>query len=140
MRSIALLALVTAPVLYGQAKPAVKEVPITQTPAADGPAMYKEYCAVCHGPQGKGDGPAAAALKTVPGNLTMLAARNNGKYPEARVAAMIEGKTGVPAHGSREMPMWGTLFKSLGSGGDNAGLAAIRVRALVKYVETLQAR
>lgn len=35
--------------------------------AVDGANLYRAYCASCHGKNGKGDGPVAAALKaTVP--------------------------------------------------------------------------
>jgi mono/diheme cytochrome c family protein len=38
-----------------------------------GAQMFKEYCAVCHGPGGKGDGTVATALKVPPPDLTTLA-------------------------------------------------------------------
>lgn len=39
--------------------------------AAAGKAKYDSLCAGCHGIGGKGDGPAAAALKPSPANLTI---------------------------------------------------------------------
>jgi mono/diheme cytochrome c family protein len=123
-----------------QGTPKIKEVPIKSTPVADGAAMYAEYCAVCHGATGKGDGPAAPALKTAPGNLTMLSQRNNGKFPEMQVQSMIEGKIGVTAHGTREMPVWGPLFKYLGTSGNGTSSALLRVKNLTDYVKTLQTK
>jgi hypothetical protein len=46
---------------------------------ADGPAMYRDYCAACHGSSGKGDGPASVALKAPATDLTRLAANNRGR-------------------------------------------------------------
>ena len=50
-----------------------KKVSIQPTPAASGQSMFNENCAVCHGTAGKGDGPAANALKKRPADLTQLA-------------------------------------------------------------------
>ena len=59
------------------------------------------YCATCHGPGGKGDGPTAAALKTEPSDLTLLSRRTGGTYPRSRIEAFVMGVgRAVPAHGS----------------------------------------
>jgi len=34
-----------------------------------GEQVYQQYCQVCHGPQGKGDGPVGMSLKPPPANL-----------------------------------------------------------------------
>jgi len=51
-------------ILAGQSAPQIKKTPVKETSAASGKEMYVQYCASCHGKEGKGDGPAAAALKT----------------------------------------------------------------------------
>lgn len=61
-------------------KPEIKKVPITRTPAESGSAMFSEYCAVCHGKDAKGSGPAAPALRVAPPDLTTLAKKNNGEF------------------------------------------------------------
>lgn len=38
---------------------------------AAGQALYEERCSSCHGPEGKGDGPAAAALDPKPADLAV---------------------------------------------------------------------
>jgi mono/diheme cytochrome c family protein len=112
----------------------IKKVPITRTSATSGQEMFVTYCAVCHGKDGKGDGPAVEALKGKPADLTQLAKKNGGKYPENHVVATISSVS-TPAHGSKEMPMWGPLFSSVSS---NQGEVHLRVANLTRYIETLQ--
>jgi mono/diheme cytochrome c family protein len=78
-----------------QQKKIIKKVPMKQTAASSGEEMYREYCAVCHGKAGKGDGPAASEFKVPPPDLTTLAKNNNGKFPSDRVAAVL--RLGTPA-------------------------------------------
>ena len=68
---------------------------------------YYRLCAVCHGEQGRGDGPMARVLKTPPPNLTLLAKNNGGHFPFLSVLEMIDGRNMIAVHGSREMPVWG---------------------------------
>jgi len=119
-----------------QPKTGIKHVPIKQTSPASGAEMYKTYCAVCHGTDGKGNGPAAEALKTPPSDLTTLASRNEGKYPSLKIAAIIRGEAVLAAHGSKEMPIWGNLFWTM-SGGHEAEVQQ-RVSNLNRYIESLQ--
>ena len=96
------------------------------------------YCAVCHGTDGKGGGPAASALKVPPTDLTVLSKNNGGKYPALKVSASIRGESATPAHGSKEMPVWGTLFWSMSQG--HEGEVQERVTNLTHYIETLQVK
>ena len=114
----------------------IKHVSVKQTSPASGVEMFKSYCAACHGAAGKGDGPAASALKVPPADLTALAAKNGGKYPSMKVSAVIRGEEVPAAHGSKEMPIWGNLFWGM-SGGHEAEVQQ-RVANLNKYIETLQ--
>src|SRR5690349_8361138 len=79
------------------AKPKVQHVPMPAALAASGKAMFKAYCASCHGESGKGDGPAAPALNKPPSDLTMLSKNNSGKFPEARVESLLKGQATVTA-------------------------------------------
>ena len=119
-------------------KPVVKKVPAAQTSAASGKEMYVSYCASCHGVAGKGDGPAVAALKVAPPDLTTLSHRNQGKFPGAHVAQSIKGDMTMPAHGSKEMPVWGPVFSSLNKG--DQALVQLRISNLTKYIEAMQAK
>jgi len=121
-----------------QPKTTIKHVPIKQTSAASGEEMYTAYCAACHGKDGKGDGPAASALKVPPTDLTMLSSNNGGKYPAFKVSSVIKGEDVVAAHGTRDMPVWGKLFWTISDGSDAQVLQ--RVANLNKYVESLQTK
>ena len=120
------------------AKPEIKHVPATYTNPAAGKEMYDSYCASCHGVDGKGEGPAASALKTVPTNLTILATKNGGTFPQAHVAAVIQGAAMTAAHGSKEMPVWGPIFLTMGS--HSGAQVQLRVRNLTNYLESIQVK
>lgn len=121
-----------------QTAPTVKHVPITNTPSNSGKEMYYSYCAVCHGKDGKGNGPAASAMKVPPTDLTLLAQKSGGKYPASHVAAVIKGQASTPSHGSQDMPVWGPLFSSISQG--HEGQVQQRITNLVSYIESLQAK
>lgn len=125
----------SASVAESQAQPTIKRV--TAQPAAmDGKAMFDQYCAVCHGKAAKGDGPAAAALKKSPPDLTRISDRNGGVFPELKVSRYIQGLDEVESHGTRDMPMWGDVFKSL----DTPDTARRRIFALVEHLRGLQTK
>ena len=135
---VAVSAFVVAQDAPAQTAPTVKHVPITNTPSNSGKEMFNSYCAVCHGKDGKGDGPAASALKTPPIDLTALAQKNGGKYPAPHVAAVIKGQATTPSHGSQDMPVWGPLFSSISQG--HEGQVQQRITNLVTYIDSLQAK
>ena len=102
-----------------------------------GRESFQFYCAPCHGADGRGAGPTAAALKTRPADLTTLARRNDGAYPRERVLDFVTG-AGRPlaAHGSSDMPVWGPIFRGLDPSDARVDR---RVDNIVEYVESLQA-
>jgi mono/diheme cytochrome c family protein len=102
--------------------------------------LYASYCAGCHGRDGKGDGPVARALNTPPTDLTTIARRNGGQFRASIVAATLNGTRPIEpssAHGSSEMPIWGSIFRQLDA---KETVANTRVDNLVKYVESIQVR
>ena len=121
-----------------QNAPAVKHVPITNAPPNSGKEMFNSYCAVCHGKDAKGGGPAASAMKTPPIDLTLLAKNNGGKYPAPHVAAVMRGQAMTASHGSQDMPVWGPLFSSISQG--HEAQVQQRIANLVEYVGTLQTK
>jgi mono/diheme cytochrome c family protein len=82
-----------------------------------GKREYDANCAVCHGAAGKGDGPFSGLgdQKQTPADLTLLARKNNGVFPFARVYEFIDGTQVVKAHGTREMPIWGADYRVKGA-------------------------
>ncbi|MBI3756804.1 MAG: cytochrome c [Deltaproteobacteria bacterium] len=76
-----------------------------------GVMLYHAHCASCHGEQGRGDGMVGKALRTPPSDLSLLAQRNGGVFPEAQVSEFIDGVREVGAHGPRTMPVWGLNFQ-----------------------------
>jgi len=135
---VALVVLVVGFAILGaDTQPVVKNVSPTPTSPASGKDMFVAYCAVCHGTDAKGGGPAAAALKTPPRNLTQLAAKSGGKFPEIRVYGVIRGDVEAPAaHGSKNMPVWGNVFQSMSH--DNGAGMQQRVTNLTAYIKSLQ--
>ena len=109
----------------------------TAADAKAGEAVYDKSCKSCHGADGRGSGPAGAALKVAPPDLTRLTSRNHGKYPEFRVFASIQGDPNMPvSHGSKELPVWGDVFQSM-SHADGAATQK-RVANLTAYIRSLQ--
>ena len=108
----------------------------------DGKTEYTNSCAVCHGPEGKGDGPLGDELMRRPADLTRLSKDNGGAFPYWRVFAMIDGRTMVPEHGDRDMPVWGRQFlpDDVRKYGPNAGeiVTEERIHELTGYIQTLQ--
>ena len=83
-----------------------------QTKPADfGQREYLASCATCHGADAKGSGPLRPYLTKSPGDLTVLAKKNGGILPAARMYAVIEGSQEVAGHGSRDMPAWGYNYR-----------------------------
>jgi len=119
----------------------IKKVPMSDTSPASGHQMYLRYCAACHGPDARGNGPAAPALRTRPADLTALARTNKGKFPALRVSNAILGDTASSAHPNRDMPDWGSFFESLA--GSRPGTpyrpeVQLRVANLNRYLKSVQ--
>ena len=78
-----------------------------------GKSEFQSSCASCHGADAKGKGPVSDQLKVSPADLTMLSKNNNGVFPADAIYQTIDGTKAVPAHGSREMPIWGERFNPI---------------------------
>lgn len=117
------------------AGPALAQSSARQANPTKGVDLYQRYCAVCHGKDGKGGGPAAAALKAVPTDLTRLSKSNGGKFPVGAVRQSLGGGSSTPAHGSAEMPIWGPVFRSMTP---DQNIAKLRVDNLLRYLESVQ--
>lgn len=115
---------------------AIKKVPIERSAPESGRQMYMDYCAVCHGQDGKGSGPAVSALKVPPTDLTKMARSAGGESPYFRVKSVLQFGTAVGAHGTTDMPVWGPLFRTVEKG--DASIVQLRLNNLAAYVESLQ--
>ena len=104
-----------------------------------GAPIFARYCSSCHGLTGRGDGPTAAALRTRPADLTAIAKRRNGAFPTGEIAKFIDGRFEYPAHGSREMPVWGTRFGSdVPDSETGESIARGNIASLVEYLKSIQ--
>jgi mono/diheme cytochrome c family protein len=104
-----------------------------------GISLYRTYCSTCHGREGQGDGPMADQLRYRPPDLTLLAQRNNGKYPADDVFRMIDGRKPLKGHGGPDMPIWGDAFKNAREGFDEASVKD-KIQAIVDYLAGIQSR
>lgn len=139
MSHIVVLAIFAASSAAAQdSQPQVKTAPARHTSPASGKEMFNSYCASCHGEDAKGDGPAAAALKATPADLTMLAKINGGKYPSMKVTSILRGQAKVVAHGTQTMPVWGPVFWKISQGKEAE--VQQRIANLNRYIESLQAK
>ena len=109
----------------------IKREPAPVTRPDSGAQMYHAYCASCHGVAGRGDGPAATALKTAPTDLTQLSSRYEGTFPKSDLEQVLTGQHGTEAHGTSDMPVWGYVFTMMGN-------ETLRVHNLSTYIESLQ--
>ncbi|MBI2828162.1 MAG: c-type cytochrome [Acidobacteria bacterium] len=102
---------------------------------------FRQFCAPCHGVDGKGHGPVAPVLTTPPTDLTSVKRRNMGVFPLATLEAMLTAATRLQtaahpmAHGSEQMPIWGPTFLAIDNG---PTLARARVANLLAYLESTQ--
>jgi mono/diheme cytochrome c family protein len=111
---------------------AVPAAAADETPSA-GERLYRRYCAACHGTEGRGDGPASAALSPRPPDLTRL------ESSEAELMRQIDGRRTIRAHGTAAMPVWGEVFEqSLIDEPHRRRTALLQVQTLADYVRRLR--
>ena len=113
--------------------------PVDLTLAELGRPYFQAYCASCHGIAGRGDGPAGVALRARPADLTQIAARRGGRFPDGEIAQFVDGRFAIAAHGSREMPVWGEVFsREIPESGVAESIARGKVLVLVEYLKSIQ--
>jgi mono/diheme cytochrome c family protein len=120
------------------AQTTIKKTPARYTNPASGQDMFKAYCASCHGLDGKGNGPAASAMKQPVPDLTQLSKKNAGKFPSDHIASVISGDTNSHSHGSADMPVWGPVFMGVSQG--HEGQVQLRIHNLGDYIASIQAK
>ncbi len=107
--------------------------------AESGEKLYQQFCASCHGQNGKGNGPASLALRKTPSNLRQISKRRKGQFPVPEILEYIDGRSIPSSHGSREMPVWGRTFSAkVGGGSIGEEVASGEMSALVEYLRSIQ--
>lgn len=108
--------------------------------AQRGHNLYEQFCMDCHGMKGIGDGPLAEDLKVAPSDLTTIAARRKGVFPDAEVREIIDGRRRVRAHGPLNMPLWGREFgmSAASAGGPMEAETRDKINALLDYLKSIQ--
>ena len=102
--------------------------------------LFRVHCQSCHGPEGSGDGVMREVLTVAPSDLTTISKRNDGTFPTHLVVESIDGRRNLPAHGAREMPVWGITFQTLDLDTNQEREVERRIRDLVHYLESIQVR
>lgn len=110
----------------------IKREAVKPTSSSDGGQMFMSYCSPCHGKLGRGDGPAAPALKTKPADLTQLKKNYGGTYSAKDFEEKINGMAMSASHGTTEMPIWGPIFREI------TGSPELRIFNLKKYIDAMQ--
>jgi mono/diheme cytochrome c family protein len=111
-----------------------------------GKREYDASCANCHGRDGKGGGSFAQMLKVSIPDLTTLSKRNGDVFPIARAYNVIDGREEVKAHGTREMPIWGSRLTLVAAPQyddypyDAEAFVRARILAVIDYLYRLQAK
>jgi Cytochrome c len=105
-----------------------------------GMEMYERLCASCHGVSGHGDGPVSSLVKIRVPDLTRIAQRDGGEFPTEDVRRTIDGRWERPAHGPRDMPVWGWQFYDSASENDAEERARVdsMIDRLVVYLRSIQ--
>lgn len=119
---------------------------LAQTRPDLGKREFDTNCAMCHGLDGTGGGVMSTYLNRQPTNLTTLAKSNGGILPMDRMYAMVEGSREVPAHGTRDMPAWGTDYRIQAAQYywdvpyDPEVVVRARILSLLEYINRLQVK
>jgi mono/diheme cytochrome c family protein len=104
-----------------------------------GRASYEKHCAACHGLKARGNGILKPVLRVAPADLTRIAQRRGGVFPDAEIARYIDGRADVAAHGSREMPVWGRVFAvPVADGSTGEEVVRGQLWILVEYLRSIQ--
>ena len=106
--------------------------------AQAGHNLYSEHCEVCHGLRAQGDGPLAGELRVAPADLTTIAKRRGGVFPEVELREIIDGRRRVRGHGPANMPLWGDVFVRQKPGAEYEIEVRDKIQSLVTYLKSIQ--
>ncbi len=124
-------------ILHAAQQEQAKKSSVTRSNSPSGTELFKRHCAVCHGNDLKGVGPVPEPYR-VPPDLTTLARRHGGKFPDAYVADVLRSGVILPEHGPAQMPTWGMDFRQMD--GFDATQVTLRIANLTNYIKSHQAK
>ena len=104
-----------------------------------GYALYRQYCASCHGVFADGLGPVVPTLRTRPPDLTRLAEKYGRPLPRPALISYIGGTMMVRGHGTTDMPVWGTrIYADLPPTTATEASKRMTMDLIVDYLDALQ--
>lgn len=112
--------------------------PTSEPTIGHGRLLYRMHCLGCHGKDGSGGPPVSGHLESAPPDLTTLAARNEGRFPFETTVEVIDGRRHSPSHGTREMPVWGFSFQTIGADHNQEAAVREKITALTRYIQSIQ--
>jgi hypothetical protein len=133
-----LAAAITVGMGYADQSRAKVTIPVNRTAPTNGKQMFTSYCAPCHGVDGKGHGPVATALKTLPTDLTGMCRKNHGKFPDTHIVTVLQFGADAPSHSLAEMPVWGPILGKMNQ--TNSQDRLLRISNLSRFLETIQVK
>jgi mono/diheme cytochrome c family protein len=112
-----------------------QDLPSKNPDTLTGAELYARHCAVCHGNDLQGTGSVPQPYRKPP-DLTKLARRHGGNFPETYVGKVLRNGVTLPAHGPAEMPEWGSEFVAK----ERIDKAEVekRIRRLILYIKSAQ--
>ncbi len=101
--------------------------------------LFDRKCAECHGGT-DGEGPRfVEGFGAKAPDLRRLGFKYGTPLPKEKLAAFIDGRQEVAAHGSREMPVWGEeLYANFPEQESVEDVRAGTISMLVDYLESIQ--
>jgi mono/diheme cytochrome c family protein len=133
---IAMTAAIAAGMGYADQSTRKVILPVNKTAATSGQQMYSNYCAPCHGVDGRGQGPIASALRKPPTDLTVLSKNNRGKFPDTHIVTVLQNGPEIPSRATAEMPIWGPILGRMDMSNPQDRL--LRISNLSRYLDSIQ--
>ena len=106
-----------------------------------GEYLFAKNCAACHGDNARGGGIMSPYLKVPAPDLTLIAARRGGHFPDEEIYRIVDGQSSENLTPNRHMPIWGYEFFGSDSDDERAhGRASARVNSIVAFLKSRQQR
>jgi len=104
-----------------------------------GAELFQRFCASCHGKTAEGEGVVEPVLQIRVPDLTEIAKRHGGQFPDNKIYQIIDGRFPITAHGTRDMPVWGIeLWRAQGYDLEAGRKTTLVIEKLVDYLKSIQ--